>query len=594
MRSFQIVIRENLIGNLVESLFKPAGTFFLLFLFLFFFFTFFLLAFPFATFFLFLLALCFGGTGGGFLFFQGFVVAKHIDGFRWSNGGSGRCRLHLLQAAVFVAGSKQAEQCILHAVFLQYIAEAMDGVVYKPGGLYLIDLAAFAECVFHVFQVGAPTGEDDAGQQSVFVSGKLQLVPYIGKDFFGTGVDDVVQHVQLDATTVLQCADCRCFSLFFLVKHISVFQLQLLGFGLFHLQGGNVTGDIVSTQRPGQKLPSENELTREYALSRHTVRKALALLENEGYITARHGKGTFCSERVIQRHNSKNIAVTTTYLSDYIFPRLIQGMDRVLSENGYSIILKNTCNSRSKEEKVLKELLDKPIDGLIIEPSKSQILCRHINLYEMLDKYQIPYVFIQGCYPQMADKPCILMDDCKGGYLLTRHLLETGRRNIIGIFKADDSQGAQRHKGYVQALQESGILYDPENVIWFHTEDRKTKPSLMLSMLLDSKKSVDAAVCYNDQIALAVISMLEEKGISVPEDIAVTGYDNSLIGQSSPIGITTIAHPQEKLGEMAAELILEKIRKVPEEESSVKRLISPELIVRESTAGKNLSTETKK
>ena len=85
----------------------------------------------------------------------------------------------------------------------------------------------------------------------------------------------------------------------------------------------------------------------------------------------------------------------------------------------------------------------------------------------------------------------------------------------------------------------------------------------MLSMLLDSKKSVDAAVCYNDQIALAVISMLEEKGISVPEDIAVTGYDNSLIGQSSPIGITTIAHPQEKLGEMAAELILEKNQKSP-------------------------------
>jgi|GEM_PF-2676 len=64
------------------------------------------------------------------------------------------------------------------------------------------------------------------------------------------------------------------------------------------------------TIKPGQKLPSENELTREYALSRHTVRKALALLENEGYITAQHGKGTFCSERVIQRHNSKNIAVT--------------------------------------------------------------------------------------------------------------------------------------------------------------------------------------------------------------------------------------------------------------------------------------------
>ena len=228
MRSFQIVIRENLIGNLVESLFKPAGTFFLLFLFLFFFFTFFLLAFPFATFFLFLLALCFGGTGGGFLFFQGFVVAKHIDGFRWSNGGSGRCRLHLLQAAVFVAGSKQAEQCILHAVFLQYIAEAMDVVVYKPGGLYLIDLAAFAECVFHVFQVGAPTGEDDAGQQSVFVSGKLQLVPYIGKDFFGACSDDVVQRGQLNGASVFQCTYGGCLALFlFLVEGVAVLQFQL-------------------------------------------------------------------------------------------------------------------------------------------------------------------------------------------------------------------------------------------------------------------------------------------------------------------------------------------------------------------------------
>ena len=110
------------------------------------------------------------------------------------------------------------------------------------------------------------------------------------------------------------------------------------------------------------------------------------------------------------------------------------------------------------------------------------------QLVQMLQQVRNPRMSSsRGCYPQMADKPCILMDDCKGGYLLTRHLLETGRRNIIGIFKADDSQGAQRHKGYVQALQESGIPYDPENVIWFHTEDRKTKPSLMLSMLLDSK-----------------------------------------------------------------------------------------------------------
>ena len=153
--------------------------------------------------------------------------------------------------------------------------------------------------------------------------------------------------------------------------------------------------------RPGAKLPSENELAQEYEISRHTVRKALAILVTDGYITTKHGKGTFCSDRMAHRKNSKNIAVVTTYISDYIFPRLIQWMDRILTEQGYSIMLKNTGNSRQKEAQCLEDILTKDVDGLIIEPSKSQILCRNMPLYEQLDRMGIPYVFIQGSYLQM-------------------------------------------------------------------------------------------------------------------------------------------------------------------------------------------------
>ena len=199
--------------------------------------------------------------------------------------------------------------------------------------------------------------------------------------------------------------------------------------------------------KPGEKLPSENELSARYQISRHTVRKALSILINEGYIEAEHGRGTFCSQRMGHMKNSRNIAVVTTYISDYIFPRLIQGMDKVMTANGYSIILKNTANSRTKEERVLEDILTKDIEGLIIEPSKSQIFCRHMNLYAMLDQYEIPYVFIQGVYPQMMDRPHILMDDCRGGYLVTKHLLDLGHSKILGIFKADDFQGKERHKG---------------------------------------------------------------------------------------------------------------------------------------------------
>ena len=161
------------------------------------------------------------------------------------------------------------------------------------------------------------------------------------------------------------------------------------------------------------------------------------------------------------------------------------------------------------------------------------MICKHRNLYQNLDKFEIPYVFIQGIYSEMRDKPHILMDDAQGGYLVTKYLLELGHKKIKGFFKADDMQGLERHKGYVKALQESGIAYDPDDVV------------------------------------------------RIPDDISITGYDNSLYAQRGS-GITTIAHPQEKLGEMAAELILEKINGVPEEESKVERLIYPELIIRGS------------
>ena len=118
---------------------------------------------------------------------------------------------------------------------------------------------------------------------------------------------------------------------------------------------------VDGTYQAGNKMPSENELAAFYQVSRHTVRKALAILEHEGYIYAVHGKGTFCSEMGRHTKTSRNIAVVTTYLSDYIFPSVIQGIDQVMTENGYSIILKNTKNSSSAEGKCLEELLSKAV-----------------------------------------------------------------------------------------------------------------------------------------------------------------------------------------------------------------------------------------
>lgn len=354
----------------------------------------------------------------------------------------------------------------------------------------------------------------------------------------------------------------------------------------------DLKNDILSgIYKPGDRMPSENQLARELSISRHTVRKALSILEEEGYIVAYHGKGTFCTERAIHKKQSRNIAVITNYISDYIFPQVLNGINQVLTENGYSLMFKTTGNSRVNETKCLEDILTKDVDGLIIEPSKSELFCKHPNLYKTLDKYEIPYVFIQGVYAEMSDKPYIVMDDCRGGYLLTKYLIDTGHRFITGIFKADDYQGKERHRGYVKALNEAGIPYNPDAVVWFHTEDRASKPRGEIRRMTKEGFSMDAVVCYNDQIALEVIYELEALGISIPEDISVTGYDNSALAKLGVLKLTTIAHPQKKLGEMAGQLLLEQIQGVPAERSRVTRVIEPELIVRNSCRDRRKTEE---
>ena len=327
---------------------------------------------------------------------------------------------------------------------------------------------------------------------------------------------------------------------------------------------------------PGDKLPSENKLVSMYGVSRQTVRKALYDLEAEGYVYAVHGSGTYCSDGVKLKSDSGDIAVVMTYLSDYIFPKVINGIDSVLSDNGYSIILKHTNNSRTREVQCLEEILQKNVDGVIIEPSKSNMFCRHKELYDKLDKYGIPYIFIQGSYSVMDDKVHVLLDDEQGEYLLTKYLIELGHREILGVFKSDDSQGQNRHKGYVKALREAGIPYDPENVIWFYTEDRAIHPYESVQSIIKSGRKIDAIVAYNDQLAVHLIKALKEVGLKVPEDISITGYDNSQMASSSGVRLTTIVHPQEELGKMAAELLLKMLKG---EEVQKRVIIEPELIV---------------
>ena len=330
--------------------------------------------------------------------------------------------------------------------------------------------------------------------------------------------------------------------------------------------------------RAGDRVPSENQLAADYQVSRQTVRKALAILEQEGYIYAMHGKGTFVSERLRPGHKSHNIAVVTTYLSDYIFPRVIQGIDDVLTAEGYSILLKNTHNSRSQEARCLEELLQKDIDGVIIEPSKSQISCRHLHLYEQLESYGIPYVFIQGCFDRMEDRPQVLMDDCRGGYMITKYLLDNGHRSIAGIFKADDGQGRMRYAGYTKALMEHSLKIKNRQILWVDSEDIR-EMEMASDRVLKRLDGCTACVCYNDEIASKLVKVLQSAEVKVPDQISVIGIDNSSLARFSEVPITSVNNPANEIGKCAAQIILDKIDKNMEMYSAE---FAPELVMRNS------------
>jgi len=334
--------------------------------------------------------------------------------------------------------------------------------------------------------------------------------------------------------------------------------------------------------KPGEQIPSENDLAEKMCVSRHTVRKAISMLVNEGYLYTEHGRGTYCADRNKTRGKTRNIGVITTYISEYIFPRVIQGIDRVLSENGYSILLKNTGNDTAKEAVYLEEMLEKNVDGLIIEPTKSSMFSNNLHYYQALDSHGIPYVFIHGYYQQLEDKAQVILDDEAGMHSAVQYLVKLGHRNIAGIFKSDDIQGINRHKGYAKALTEAALPYNPDRVIWFYTEDRQIKPQAALRNLLKSKSGIDAVACYNDEIAFRVYETLRDMGISVPDDVSITGFDDSFYSENCPVKITTVHHPKEKLGEAAARLLIDMIHDAGYPDADRKKIIVPELIIKSS------------
>jgi LacI family transcriptional regulator len=278
----------------------------------------------------------------------------------------------------------------------------------------------------------------------------------------------------------------------------------------------------------------------------------------------------------LKLNNTKTIGVVISDSSYTFFPKVIKGIEDVTSKEGYNIILCNTDSDREKEKKAINVLMNKRIDGIILAAS----MLTRLEDYDFLNGMHIPFVFlIRKSEAEGADY--VINDNVLGAYLMTNHLLKQNKNGRIYFFNINGytPSSHDRLTGYQKALEGKGIPYDPSLI--FNMKPEIEEGYTTIRQLLEKGEDVKTIFCGCDVISIGVMEALIEKGIRIPEDIQVAGYDDIDYAAYLRVPLTTIRQPRYLIGSKGTEVLIDKIR------NKVKRvqhvILKPELVIRQTT-----------
>ena len=314
--------------------------------------------------------------------------------------------------------------------------------------------------------------------------------------------------------------------------------------------------------RDGQTLMTEEELRFRFNVSRQTIRQAIALLEDDGLVDRRRGSGTYVRHGPRKRQGTIHVGVVTTYITDYIFPYIVQGIESVLNENGAVMNLSASYNDSKTERNILERMLDGQMDGLIVEGTRTATQAANEDLYHRLSERNIPLLFMNSYYPELSQIPHVVMDDYGGGRIAAREVLSHGYRRPGGMFKTDDRQGQERLKGYLDEMESQGVEVPEDRLLLFGTEERMTlfsTPRGRAFVEKLKKREADCMTCYNDVFAVSLMVILQREGMVLPQDMGFIGFDNATFAEMASPKLTTLGHPKEAFGALCAEKLLRMI-----------------------------------
>jgi len=282
----------------------------------------------------------------------------------------------------------------------------------------------------------------------------------------------------------------------------------------------------------------------------------------------------------LKNKRTKNIGVIIPDIVHHFFTTVFRGIEKYANAKGYNVIVCVSDESFDKEVINMEILANGSVDGFIMSLSAETQLNNDYNHLNELIEQGIPLVLFDRVTDTVAcDK--VLINDKDGAYRAVKKLLANGRKKIALIATEDYlSVSKDRTMGYLQALKESNVKID-ENLILKLPSMSSVEGDDMETFFKNQK--VDAVLCVNEIYAIHGMRIAQKMGYKIPEDISFIGFTDGILSKFSNPTLTSVAQHGEKMGEIAAEMLIEKVESENDVETFRTEILEATIVEREST-----------
>jgi DNA-binding LacI/PurR family transcriptional regulator len=358
----------------------------------------------------------------------------------------------------------------------------------------------------------------------------------------------------------------------------------------------DIRGQIECGKLPlGQRLLSEDALMEQYNVSSVTVKRALRDLAKEGLLIRIQRKGTFVAPRnaglAASRPRTKVLALIIPDIEDLFLSEIYRGLADVARQAGYAVSILSSDRQIDREGENIRTLGEHGEEGAAIFPNWGRANAEQI--FE-LKRRQFPFVMVNRYFRDIQTH-YVVADNRAGACEAVEHLVRLGHRRIGCIGWVECSAVEDRLAGYRLALGRHEIPYDEKLVRGILDEDRNKYAGVEpasggyheMKKLLRLQQRPTAIFAVSDRLAVGAMRAIAEAGLSVPDDVAMVGFDD--VRYAADLGLSTVAQPAFQTGKMAADILLRQIEgqtfNGPSE--GFRQVVLPtKLIIRSSCGGK--------